>query len=54
MMCPICEHLGSAVLETRRREVGDLTVPARRRRCDECGEEWWTLEIPANWVEEHE
>ena len=46
-----CQHDKSYVLETRRRDVGGVEMLARRRRCAHCGGEWWTVEVPMDWVE---
>lgn len=47
--CAKCSEWGSKVLETRKMDNGWLS---RRRRC-ECGNVWWTYEIPANNVTEN-
>jgi transcriptional regulator NrdR family protein len=38
-----CEHTSSKVVETRQGPYGWLR---RRRRCDDCGGRWWTVEVP--------
>lgn len=42
-ICTECGEWKSKVLETRKMDNGWLS---RRRRC-ECGNIWWTYEIPA-------
>lgn len=48
--CVSCGEFKSKVLETRKMNNGWLM---RRRRC-ECGEVWWTYEIPAQNVTQQE
>jgi transcriptional regulator NrdR family protein len=38
-----CEHTSNKVVETRAGPYGWLR---RRRRCDDCGARWYTVEVP--------
>ena len=52
MNCPQCESDKTRVQETRYIELGGIDCPRRRRKCDDCGHGWYTVEIPTEWVEE--